>query len=142
MPSRPQFRELEKELLSGSIAPAYVARTVLELGDHFEDLFQAALDDGLPEELAEQRANELLGNTSVIAAEILRHCELKCWSARHPVAAACGRTLATAAAAPTIPVAYCFVHSNDILRWGASVCLALLITLGFLLGLDSLVPLR
>ncbi len=140
MPERPQFRNLEKELLRGSIAPEFVSRTLTELGDHFEDLYEEALEQGLSADAAARQATALLGRTADIAGVVLSHSELQLWSVRHPVVAACGRSLAHAAAAPTVPVMYCYNHGSDILRWGASAGMAVLVTAGLLLGLESLVP--
>ena len=47
MPSREQFAALRRELLRGGVSPLYVERTILELGEHYEDLENDALAAGM-----------------------------------------------------------------------------------------------
>ena len=42
-----QFESLRLELLRSGVAPLYVERTILELGEHYADLESAALAAGL-----------------------------------------------------------------------------------------------
>ena len=42
-----QFEALRLELLTSGVAPLYVERTIVELGEHYADLESAALAAGL-----------------------------------------------------------------------------------------------
>lgn len=140
MPKRPLFRDVQKELRACSIAPVLISRALSELQEHYDDLYAEALDSGIPASEAALLARSRLGEPHVIASAYRSHAELTSWSSRHPIAAACGRCLATAFVAPVMPVIYCYYHGSDIARWGASVGLAILVTGGLLLGLVSVMP--
>jgi hypothetical protein len=137
VPRTPPFDDLERKLLAGGVDPIYVGRTICELQEHHADLVDEGLARGLPRMHAEREAREAIGAEHAIAAAVLSYPELRRWSARHPLIAACGRTLATAAVMPAVPVVYCLYRSSIIARWSAAACLAALFTSSLLLGLCS-----
>jgi len=141
MPSAPQFRHLRRELLRGGITPEFVERTVSELRDHYMDLRHDALARGCSISVAERQAGASLGRETEIADAVLEHAELKHWSARHPVAAACGRSLAAAVVIPVAPFVYCACRGSSIMRWSVSIGLGFVVTGALLRSLDYLMPL-
>ena len=66
-----RFESLRLELLRSGVAPLYVERTVLELGEHYADLESAALAAGYGAEEAARAARAALGNEREIAAAVL-----------------------------------------------------------------------
>jgi hypothetical protein len=132
MPSRQPFAALRLELLRGGVSPLYVDRTILELGEHYEDLETDALAAGMSEEDAAQTALTMLGSDQTIAAAVMARPELLSWSRRWPTVALCVRSAATIGALPAIPVLYC-VRSEDFARWSGAVASALVLV-GMLLA--------
>ena len=78
------YRSLATRLLRGGIAPRRVRRLVAELRDHFEDLRNDALADGMTETEAASRATARLGSEQRVASEMLARPELRSWAARWP----------------------------------------------------------
>jgi len=126
MPDREAFAALRTELLRGGVSPLYVERTILELGEHFEDLESDALSAGMSQEDAARTALEVLGSSEAIAAAVMARPELLSWSRRWPTLALCVRSAATIGAMPAIPVLYC-VRSEEFARWGSSVGAAIIL---------------
>jgi hypothetical protein len=132
MPSREQFAALRHELLRGGVSPLYVERTILELGDHCEDLERDALAAGLSAEEAARSALKLLGSAETIAAAVIARPELRSWSHRWPTVALCVRSAAVIGVLPALPVLYC-VRSEEFARWGGAVASAVVLV-GLLLA--------
>src|SRR5262245_66268641 len=101
MPSR-EFDGLRLELLRGGVSPVYVERTILELGEHYEDLERDALGAGLSGDEAAQCARKLLGSEQAIAAAVLGRPELLSWSRRWPTVALCVRSAAAIGILPAL----------------------------------------
>jgi len=116
-----RFESLRLELLRSGVAPLYVERTVLELGEHYADLESAALAAGYGAEEASRAARAALGNEREIAAAILARAELLTFSTRWPRVAHC---LHSAATLPGLPLLYCIEHRPDLARWGVSLGVA------------------
>lgn len=132
MPSREPFAALRLELLRGGVSPLYVERTILELGEHYEDLESDALSAGMSAQDAACAARTMLGREETIAAAVMARPELQSWSHRWPTVALCVRSAATIGAMPAIPVLYC-VRSEELARWGSAVGAAVVIV-GMLLA--------
>ena len=139
--SVPRFRELQTTLLRSGISPTCIERMLDELRDHYFDLLEEAAALGLDDEAAATYATRHLGTDAVLGQAAACQTILLTWSARHPFATACGRSLAYAAAIPAVPVLYCAQRGPSIARWGASISLATLMTGSLLLGLYALMPL-
>ena len=116
-----RFESLRLELLRSGVAPLYVERTILELGEHYADLESAALAAGYGAEEADCAARAALGNERAIAAAILARPELLTFSTRWPRVAHC---LHSAATLPGLPLLYCIEHRPDLARWGVSLGVA------------------
>ncbi len=116
-----RFESLRLELLRSGVAPLYVERTVLELGEHYADLEGAALAAGYGAEEAARAARAALGNEREIAAAILARPELLTFSTRWPRVAHC---LHSAATLPGLPLLYCIEHRPDLARWGVALGVA------------------
>jgi hypothetical protein len=132
MPSREQFAALRYELLRGGVSPLYVERTILELGDHYEDLERDALAAGLSAEDAAYAALKMLGSAETIAAAVIARPELLSWSHRWPTVALCVRSAAVIGALPALPVLYC-MRSEEFARWSGAVASAVVLV-GLLLA--------
>lgn len=132
MPNREQFASLRLELLRAGVSPLYVDRTILELGEHYEDLETDALASGLSAQEAAEIALTRLGSHEAIAAAARAHPELLSWSHRWPTVALCVRGAATIGALPALPVLYC-VRSEEFTRWTAATVSAVVLV-GMLLA--------
>ena len=132
MPSREHFAALRLELLRGGVSPLYVERTILELGEHYEDLENDARCAGMSEEDAALTALKMLGSEQTIAAAVMARPELMSWSHRWPTVALCVRSAATIGALPALPVLYC-VRSEELVRWSGAVASAVVLV-GLLLA--------
>lgn len=82
--SKPRFDELRERLLRAGIAPSHVQRYVLELHDHYEDLYRAECARGLQPPAAAHAARAKLGSDDVLAGSVLAQPELRSISARYP----------------------------------------------------------
>src|SRR6476659_7109200 len=88
MPNR-LLEKFQRRMLELGCTRRRTRRSAAELADHFDDLVQAAIANGLPQPLADEQAAGLLGEPLVLAeraAEAARH---DTWCGRHPVFA-CG----------------------------------------------------
>jgi hypothetical protein len=132
MPSREQFAALRLELLRAGVSPLYVERTILELGEHYEDLETDALAAGFSPEEAARSALARLGNHDALAAAVIARPELLSWSHRWPTVALCVRSAATIGTLPALPVLYC-VRSEEFTRWSAAT-VAAVVLVGMLLA--------
>lgn len=78
------LRRAEAALLRGGIAPRFARRTIRELQDHFADIREALIREGVPEEEAERGAAERVGDLQAIVRECLSRRELKSFISRYP----------------------------------------------------------
>lgn len=135
----PQFNDLRLELLRGGVAPFYVRRAILELGEHYADLESDALAAGMSSDEAARYARALLGREESLAAAILAHAELFDWSHRWPRVALWLRSAAMVASLPGVPVMFCVDNGPGIARWGASLAVATLVVGSMLFSLNWLI---
>lgn len=138
MPER-RFHSLRLALLDGGIKPRYVRRTVIEIGEHYEDLRQEALDRGLDAEAAGTEARARLGSNDAIVRAARERPELLCWSHRWPRTARWLRTGVLFVLLPAVPVVYCVYRGPVIVRWGVSASLASLLTGVMLFLMQSMI---
>jgi hypothetical protein len=142
MPNRAQFEVLRHELLRGGVSPIYVERTILELGEHYEDLERDALAAGLSSEEAAQAARRTLGDEQSILAAVLARPELLSWSRRWPTLALLARSAAAIGVLPALPVLYCVDRSEYIARWGSAIGIALVLVSMLLTCLNWMIAYR
>jgi len=133
---KPKFRVLAQRLIDAGIAPRHVRRTVSEMRDHYEDLVEAGLKQGLQRSSAHERALRELGQVDDIVQEMAAHPELKSWASRYPRTAIVVYPLACLAALPAVPVTLGVANASLLARWGASLVAAGLVTAGMLLILQ------
>jgi hypothetical protein len=136
-----RFEELRLELKRGGVAPFYVERTLLELGEHYADLESSALAAGYGADEAARRAREALGDEHAIAAAILCRPELLSFDARHPRVASCLHTAVALGAIPGLPLMYCIEHRPELTRWGVAFGLAATLIGGMAATLNWLIVL-
>jgi len=129
----PDFNALATRLLNGGIGPGHVQRTVGELRDHYDDLVDAAVDDGANGKQARRRAAAELGTLDDFIAQMESRRELKTWAFRYPRLAVVVYPLACLAVLPAMPVFAGFAHRSILLRWGISLLGAGLVTASLLL---------
>jgi hypothetical protein len=134
-----RFEALKLELQQGGVAPVYIARTLLELEEHYTDLVQDALAAGLSCEEAERAARTALGTERSIAAAILARPELLDWSVRYPRFASCVRSATTLGLIPGMPVMFCIEHRPELTRWAAAVAAAATLIGAILSWLDWMI---
>ncbi len=132
----PDFRLLAERLTEAGIAPKRVRRTVQEIRDHFEDLVEAGVGQGMHRASAQQQALRKLGRMDDLAKEMAAHPELKGWASRYPRTAIVVYPLACLAVLPAVPVYAGVAHASMIARWGVSLVAAGLVTAGLLLILQ------
>jgi hypothetical protein len=82
--SQLNWQELRVGMLKNGIAPKYARRTVLELKSHFAELKSRAIDEGLSEIAAQQRARSEIGDEATILKEVLSKPELRSIPSRFP----------------------------------------------------------
>jgi hypothetical protein len=124
----PDFSSLATALLKSGITPRHAHRTVNELRDHYDDLVDAAVDDGASSKLARRTAANQLGRMDDFVREMAARRELKTWSFRYPHLAIVIYPLACLAVLPAAPVLAGIAHREVLIRWGASLLGAGLIT--------------
>ncbi|MBL4582800.1 MAG: hypothetical protein JKY29_13390, partial [Gammaproteobacteria bacterium] len=78
------WQELRIGMLKNRVAPKYARRTILELKSHFAELKNRAIDEGLSEGAAQQRARDEIGNEGTILKEVLSKPELRSIPSRFP----------------------------------------------------------
>ena len=121
--SRPDFSKLRRQLIEAGISPRRTHRAIGELSDHFDDIVEASMSDGLTRADAERVAMDTLGELSAVTAAMARQPELKSWAWHHPRLALLVYPLACLAALPAVPVIAGVQHASEIGRW--LTCLAL-----------------
>lgn len=135
------FDRLEKRLVGAGIRPGEALSLVDELHDHYEDVLEELLAEGLSSSAASEVALQRLGSPEAIAARASDYDVLKCWWRRFPRAALVVYPLACAAVLPAVPVIAGVRHRAAIGRWlscvagSALVTATILFVLNFALGL-------
>jgi hypothetical protein len=132
----PDFSKLATRLLKNGIAPRHAHRTVNELRDHYDDLVDAAVDDGASSENARRQAADRLGPMDEFVQQMASRRELKTWVFRYPWLAVVVYPIACLVALPAIPVVAGIAHRNTLARWGASFLAAGLVTAALLLTMQ------
>lgn len=86
MPNQPDMqKELGRQLLRGGVKPRFVRRTLTELQQHYDDLHEQYLAEGMDHSEAAARAQASLGDNHTIAQAVLTRPELLTWSFRFPM---------------------------------------------------------
>jgi hypothetical protein len=89
MPDTIVIAQFERRLVEMGCPGRRLAEYVHELAEHYEDLKQAALEDGLSEREAEAQARELLGDPVFLAENAVALLRQSSWWGRHPVLGFC-----------------------------------------------------
>ena len=133
---KPEFRALERRLIDAGIGRRHARRAVSEMRDHYEDLVDAALQQGLQPDAAHDCALRQLGQIEDLVNEMAARPELRSWVSRYPRTAIVVYPLACLAALPAVPVTVGVAHASLLARWGASLVAAGVVTAGMLLILQ------
>jgi hypothetical protein len=136
-----RFESLRLELLRSGVDPRYVDRTVVELGEHYDDLEREALAAGLPANEAAANARVILGDERLIAGAVLARRELLRFSTRWPRVAHCPHSAAVIGTLPGMPLLFCIEHRPQLARWGVALSVATTIMGGMLATLNYLIVL-
>ena len=124
----PDFSALANRLLKSGISPRHAHRTVNELRDHYDDLVDAAVDEGANSRNARLSAANELGTMDDFVAEMASRRELKTWAFRYPHLAVVVYPVACLAVLPAMPVFVGIAHRTALMRWGASLLVAGIVT--------------
>ena len=124
----PDFSALANRLLKSGISPRHAHRTVNELRDHYDDLVDAAVDEGANSRNARLSAANELGTMDDFVAAMASRRELKTWAFRYPRLAVVVYPIACLAVLPAMPVFVGIAHRTAVMRWGASLLVAGIIT--------------
>ncbi len=122
---RPNLAELQNELLRAGIAPRHVRRTLGELSDHFEDLIDHALVDGVDLNTAQLRALDDLGDLRDVAKAMRLQPQLRSWAFRFPHLAMVVYPLTFFALKP---VMVGVEHAGHVARWATCILLGGIVT--------------
>jgi hypothetical protein len=129
----PDFNALATRLLRNGISPRHAHRTVNELRDHYDDLVDAAVDEGANSKAARLRAAKELGTMDDFVAEMASRRELKTWAKRYPQLAVVVYPIACLVVLPAMPVFVGIANRTALIRWSASLLAAGLVTAVLLL---------
>ena len=129
----PDFNALATRLLRNGISPRHAHRTVNELRDHYDDLVDAAVDEGANSKTARLRASNELGAMDDFVAQMASRRELKTWAIRYPQLAVVVYPIACLAVLPAMPLFVGFANRAVLMRWSASLLAAGLVTAMMLL---------
>lgn len=83
------IRAFEGRLIELGCPACYMQRSVAELAEHFEDLTEARVEDGLEATSAHARASEQLGDPGILAERLVASYRQASWWGRHPVVGFC-----------------------------------------------------
>lgn len=133
---RPDFTVLRKNLIEAGLGPRHVHRTISELDDHFDDIVEASLEDGLSLTDAEQRAMQSLGDFNDIARAMDACPDLKSWAWHFPKLALLVYPLACVAALPAAPLIAGAQNAPQLGRWLTCLLLGGLVTASMFLVLQ------
>ena len=133
---RPDFKEFQAHLRHSGVAHRHADRISDELRDHFEDLVDNALVDGVDVATANKHACESLGDLRSIALDICSRPELSSWAFRHPRLALIAYPLMCAAVMPAVPVIAGVAHAPLLARWGMSLFFGSIATAAILLAMQ------
>lgn len=129
----PDFNDLACKLLKCGITPRQAHRTINELRDHYDDLVDAAGDEGASSKNARRKAAQQLGEMDDFFAAMAARRELKSWAFRYPRLALVVYPIACLAVLPAVPVFAGIAHRSAVMRWGASLLAAGMVTAVMLL---------
>ncbi len=132
----PDFNQLATKLLKNGITARHVHRTVSELRDHYDDLVDSAVDAGANSRTARRLATRELGSMDEFVRQMASRRELKTWVFRYPQLAVVVYPLACLAVLPAMPVFAGIAHRTTLVRWGASLLAAGLVTTLMLLTMQ------
>lgn len=79
-----KLKETARTMIAGGVDPKYVKRTVRELRDHYDDLKNNQIRNGMDEAEAAREAEDKIGNLHDIAVEATNKNELRSWISLHP----------------------------------------------------------
>ena len=132
---------LQTGLLRSGVAPRHVRRTIDELSDHYEDLVEQGLSEGIDSRSARSGAMTMLGELEDIAQAVRAQPELRSWAFRFPRVAAVVYPLAFIMLLPAAPVFIGAAHANHLARWAVCLFLSGVVTAAMFLMLQMAITL-
>lgn len=132
---------LQSRLLRSGVAPRHVRRIITELGEHFDDLVEHGLGEGLESRAARAAARNALGDLDDVARAVCAQPDLRSWAYRYPGLARIVYPLTCLALLPAAPVFIGYAHASVIARWTACLLLGGLVTAGMFLILQLAITL-
>ena len=125
---RPDFKAFGTALRDAGIAPKHARRAVVEIREHYEDIVDARVSEGLSRCAAEELAMRDIGDLPDIARSMSEYPELRCWALRFPRLAVVVYPLACLALLPVVPVFAGVAHAPQVARWSMSLFLGAVVT--------------
>lgn len=125
---KPDFRQFKTALLDAGIAPKHARRAVTEIREHYDDIVEAHVINGLDREVAKRLATQDIGDLGEIAEVMSSYPELRCWALRFPRVAVVVYPLTCLALLPAVPVFAGVAHAPQVARWSMSLLLGALVT--------------
>src|SRR5262245_22958675 len=89
MPRAILEKECRRRLFELGCPSAQVRRMVREIAEHYEDLKLTAMEEGLSDTEADQRAEARIGEPNTLAEELAASLRRSSWLARHPFVGFC-----------------------------------------------------
>jgi hypothetical protein len=89
MPEAISISQFERRLVEMGCPSRSLKERVRELAEHYEDLKQAALEEGLSEREAEEQAGARLGDPITLAENAVMLSRQSSWWGRHPIIGFC-----------------------------------------------------
>ena len=132
----PDFGALRRDLVSVGVATGRARRAATELADHYADLHEELVAQGMSAETAEDVATERLGNLRVVVKAAAARTELRSWVYRYPRLGRIALPIACALALPIAPLAVGANYVPVIARWGAIFSLSAVITASMFLAIQ------
>lgn len=131
-----QVGSISSRLLDSGVSPKVVRRIVIELQDHYDDLIDEAVANGVPLSQAREAADARIGDPGVIAERILETPELRSWIYRYPRIARVYLPIAYALLLPAAPVFAGMANPGVVMRWSAALMLSAGVTAAMLLSMQ------
>ena len=135
MPSL-NLTDLQSDLLRAGISPRQVRRTVNELNDHYDDLIDDAMANGLTAGEAHTRALGELGDMHDVAVAMRSMPEIRSWAYRFPYLALLVYPLTCIALLPAVPVIAGVAHAGYLARWAVCIFISGIVTASIFLMLQ------
>lgn len=123
-------------MLELGIARRHASRLCRELDDHFCDLRDEFVQQGVGAERATRLATKRLGSLDVVVDSVRSRPELRSWWYRYPAVGRLALPVACVLALPAAPVIATAEYAPTIARWSVIISLSAVITAAIFLAMQ------